>query len=103
MVTLHIEHGIGSFEVWKAAFDRDPVGRQKSGVRQYRVWRPEGNAKQIVIDLDFDTVREAQAFHEAMRRVWSTVELSPGLERAGDANGNGPQARILEHLESRQY
>ena len=103
MYTLNIEHGIGDFAVWKAAFDRDPAGRERSGVRRYRVARPAGNPKQVIIDLDFDRETEAKAFLESMRRVWSAVELSPGLQRDGAAAGSGPQARILELLENHQY
>jgi hypothetical protein len=102
MVTLQIEHGINDFSVWKAAFDRDPAERQRSGVRQYRVLRPAGDAKRVIIDLDFDSSAEAQAFLETMRRVWGETRLSPGLLRDGTAGG-GPQTRILEQVESRQY
>ncbi len=40
MFTLRIEHQIRDFDAWKAAFDRDPARRQKSGVCRYRVFRP---------------------------------------------------------------
>jgi len=33
MHILRLEHPIRDFETWKAAFDRDPVGRQQSDVR----------------------------------------------------------------------
>ncbi len=40
MYTLQIEHGIKDFDMWKAAFDRDPLDRAGSGVQQFRVSRP---------------------------------------------------------------
>jgi hypothetical protein len=33
MYILRIEHPVPDFEGWKTAFDSDPVGREKSGVR----------------------------------------------------------------------
>ena len=67
MCTLKIEHPIGDFETWKAAFERDPVGRKQSGVRRYRVFRPVDDPKYVMIDLDFEGITEAQAFLEARR------------------------------------
>ncbi len=34
---LRIQHPVVDLGAWKQAFDSDPVGRQKSGVRRYRV------------------------------------------------------------------
>ncbi len=39
MYILRIEHGVPDYESWKAAFDRDPIGRERSGVARYRVMR----------------------------------------------------------------
>jgi hypothetical protein len=103
MVTLNLEHGIGSFEVWKAAFERDPAQRERSGVRRYRVWQPIGDSKHVIIDLDFEDVGAAQAFLESMREVWAKAALSPGLLREPGAAGTSPRARILEQVESHQY
>jgi hypothetical protein len=103
MVTLNLEHGIGSLEVWKAAFDRDPAERERSGVRRYRVWQPIGDSKHVIIDLDFDDVEAAQGFLESLRQVWAKAELSPGLLREPGATGAIPRARILEQVASHQY
>jgi hypothetical protein len=35
---LQIEHPVPNFEGWKAAFDSDPIGRERSGVRRYRIF-----------------------------------------------------------------
>jgi len=37
MTILRIEHPIPDFDAWKKAFDSDPVGREKSGVRRYQI------------------------------------------------------------------
>jgi len=102
MSTLKIEHPIGDFETWKTAFERDPVGRKQAGVRRYRVFRPVEDPKYVIIDLDFDGPTEAEAFLESMRKVWSRVDLSPGLLREPGAKMS-PQARIVEEVDSREY
>jgi hypothetical protein len=107
--TLKIEHAIVNFETWKQAFERDPVGREQAGVRRYRVYRPLDDPKYVIIDLDFDSPADAQAFLEKLRGVWSRAELSPGLARTQGANRGdlgppaGPQARIVQEIDARAY
>ena len=103
MSTLKIEHPIGDFETWKTAFERDPVGRKQAGVRRYRVFRPAEDPKYVIIDLDFARAAEAHAFLESMQKVWSRVELSPGLLREQGAIRVTPRARIVEEVDSRVY
>ena len=89
MATLHIEHGITDFQTWKAAFDRFAEKRQQAGVIAYRIQQPHDNAAYVVLQLDFQTVEQAQAFQQFLEsRVWSTIANSPGLA------GN-PRARVL--------
>jgi len=90
MPTLHIEHGIVDFDLWKAAFDRFADLRKQSGVLRHRVQRPVDDPNYVVIDLDFESTDEAEAFAEFLRRnVWSSRDTAPAL--AGT-----PQTRILE-------
>jgi hypothetical protein len=90
MPTLHIEHAITDFTTWKSAFDRFSSLRDEAHVRHHRVQRPVGDLHYVVIDLDFDTTAEADAFLEVLRtRVWSSPANSPAL--AGT-----PQTAILE-------
>jgi hypothetical protein len=95
MTTLHIEHPITDFATWKAAFDRHAPLREQSGVRGHRIQRPLGDDHYVVIDLDFETSPEAEAFLELLRtRVWSSPANSPALV-------GSPQAKILESAEVR--
>lgn len=94
MYILRIEHPVPDFDGWKKAFDSDPVGREKSGVRRYRVLRPVDDAHYVMIDLEFDTARQAEALLAALRGVWARVE--------GQVMTN-PQARIVEAVETGQY
>lgn len=94
MYILRIEHPVHDFDGWKRAFDSDPVGREKSGVRRYRILRPVDDAHYVMIDLEFDTRTQAEALLAAMRVVWGRVEGKIVLN---------PQARIVEAAETREY
>ncbi|HLH83645.1 MAG TPA: hypothetical protein VKV38_10305 [Trebonia sp.] len=90
MVTLHIEHPITDFDTWKAAFDQFAQVRARSGVRGYRILRPIDDACYISVDLDFQTVGEAERFLDFLQtQVWASPQNAPGL--AGT-----PHTRILE-------
>jgi hypothetical protein len=91
---LKIEHAVPDFDGWKKAFDSDPIGREKSGVRRYRVLRPIDEPNYAMIDLEFDTLKQAEAVLTAMRGVWGRVH--------GKVMMN-PQTRIVEVLETREY
>jgi len=94
MYMLRIEHPVPSFDGWKKAFDSDPVGRVKSGVRRYQILRPTDDANYVMIDLEFDTAQQAEALLAAMRVVWGRVE--------GTIMTN-PKAQIVEAVETREY
>lgn len=94
MYILRIEHPVMDFDGWKKAFDSDPVGREKSGVREYRILRPVDDSKYVMIDLEFDTVEQAEALLAAMREVWSRVQGKIIMD---------PVARIVEAVEIKNY
>jgi hypothetical protein len=94
MYMLRIEHPVPDYEGWKKAFDSDPVGREKSGVRRYQILRPVDNAKYVMIDLEFDTRSQAEALLAAMRGVWGRVQGTIITD---------PQAQIVEAMETREY
>ena len=71
---LHIEHTAIDYDKWKTAFDSDPIGRKKSGVRRYRVARAEDDSNFVNIDLEFDSTDEAEQALAALREVWKRVE-----------------------------
>jgi heme-degrading monooxygenase HmoA len=94
MIIVQIEHPVPNFDAWKKAFDSDPVGRERSGVRRYKVLRPIDNQNYSMIDLEFDSSSEVEAFLAAMREVWSRVE-GKIIE--------SPRVRIVEVVESKEY
>lgn len=91
MFILRIEHPVPDFEGWKKAFDSDPLGRVKAGVRRYQVLRPLEDENYVMVDLEFDTASEAEALLAALRTLWQRVE--------GTVMFN-PQARIVEAVET---
>jgi hypothetical protein len=96
MPTLRLEHSISDFELWKAAFDRDPVHREQSGVRSHRVFRPIDDPNYIAVDLEFDTADEANRFKGTLADLWRSREAAPALVGT-------PLVRIVEAVESRSY
>ena len=96
MTTLHIEHPIHDFDTWKAAFDRDPADRSRSGVRRYRILRPIDDPNYVMIDLEFDSSRAAEALLAALRELWQSPAAMSAL-------AGSPQTRIMEVVESKEY
>ncbi len=96
MPTLQFEHAIKEFAMWKSAFDRDPIDRRNLGVRRHRLYRPVGDPNYIVGELEFDTVAEAQACANALRRLWNSRQAAPALL-------GPPQVRIVETVEDLGY
>lgn len=91
MAVLRIQHAVQSFEAWKRAFDRDPVDRRASGVRRYHVYRATADPNLVMIDLEFDSVAEAERLLEKLKRLWSG---------SGGAVMRDPLAWVVETVES---
>ena len=89
MYVLRVEHPVPDFDAWKQAFDGDPIGRKQGGVRRYRVLRPLDDPKYALIDLEFESSDEAEAFLAALRKLWGSVDVM-----------HDSQARIAEVVES---
>ena len=90
MPILRIEHSVPDYGGWKRAFDGDPADRKGHGVRRYQVLRSVEDPNYVMIDLEFDTRREAEGLLETMRGVWA----GPGKEVMVN-----PQARIVDTVE----
>ena len=95
MTILQIQHATRDFDAWKQSFESDPVGREQGGVRRYRILRGTDDPNFAVIELEFDSSGEAEAFGAKLRELWGRVGDELGLE--------GPQARVLESVETGEY
>lgn len=93
MHLLQIEHPVPDFDRWKQAFDSDPAHRKESGVRRYRVMRPLDDARYAIVELEFDSLGEAEAMGAALRELWGRVE--------GDVMTD-PRLRIVETVEAEE-
>jgi len=92
---LQIQHAVRDFDRWKQAFDSDPVGREQGGVRRYRILQAADDPNLVVIELEFNSKEEAEAFGKRLEELWS---------RAGDELGlRGPQARVFASIETTDY
>ena len=88
MATLHIEHPISEITVWKGR----STDSQKRAPKRHpceKIQQPTDDDQYVVVDLDFDTVAEAERFRQFLHTVvWATPENSPALVGT-------PQARVL--------
>lgn len=91
MTTVRIEHAIASFDLWKAAFDRDPADRVGSGVLGYSISRPIDDPNYVMIDLEFTNTANAEAFVRKMQDVWQSKQAAPAL-------AGRPQVRVVERV-----
>jgi hypothetical protein len=76
-------------------FDNDPIGRQKSGVRRYRVLRTAEDPNYVMIDLEFDGQKEADNVRSALLNLWKSPEAQRVMQN--------PKVRIVEQVEAREY
>jgi hypothetical protein len=94
---LRIEHAVPDYENWKCeAFDRDPIGRERNGVRRYRILRSRDDPGVVAIELEFDNRAAAEAFAAALTELWSRVRDRFGWREL-------PQARLFELAATGEY
>jgi hypothetical protein len=98
VTVLRVEHPVQDFEAWKRdGFDRDPVGRERGGVRRYRVLRTTGLGPfMAVVELEFDSRAEAESFAGALGELWGRVQERFGWREL-------PQAQLYELTEVGEY
>jgi cytidylate kinase len=97
MATLRVELEVREYGLWRGAFDKDVGGRERSGVRRYRIFRPVDSDDEVMLDLDFDTTAEAAAFIDILRaKVWPSPDNAP-------AKVGAPTTRILQIAEAHEY
>ena len=93
MPIVRIEHAVPSFEKWKQVFDSDPSDRKGSGVRRYQILRSQDDPNYVMIDLECDSLGEAEAFLRTMERIWGGP---------GKAVMQIPRARVADRVEAKE-
>ena len=98
VTVLRVEHPVPDFEAWKRdGFDRDPVGRERGGVRRYRVLRScSVGAVMAAVELEFDSRAEAESFAGALGEMWSRVQERFGWREL-------PTAQLYELADAGEY
>lgn len=94
MIALQIEHKVPSYDGWKKAFDSDPINRRKSGVLRHRVFRPTDDSNYVIIQLEFETLHQAEEALAALRKLWVNVEGKVMVD---------PKTRMLDVAEVIEY
>ena len=94
MIILRIEHKVENYEMWKKTFDSDPINRKQSGVRRHRIFQLTDDSRYVIIDLEFDTINNAEAALIALHKLWKNVE--------GTIMFN-PQTQIINLVETIEY
>ena len=79
MRILQIEHPVDDDDISTMAFDSDPLGREQSGVRRYRIVRPVDDPRYVIVDLEFDSSDDAKAFHSV---PWDAGHVAVVVVRA---------------------
>ena len=95
MPTLVVTHVVRDFDAWKELFDSDPLSREASGVRRHRITRATDDPNDVTIELDFDTMREAESLRGRLEEMWVTGGARLGLE--------SPNARVVDEVERKDY
>jgi hypothetical protein len=96
-IVVRVEHPVPDYETWKReAFDRDPLGREHSGVLRHRVLRRGERPSVVAVDLEFSDRAAAEAFAAALREMWGRVRDRFGWRDL-------PEAQIFELTELEEY
>ena len=110
MYILRIEHPVPDYDSWKEAFDSDPIGRERSGVRRYRVMCATDDPSRVMLDLEFDSLGEAEAVKAALGEVQFDSPSEAEAVRAALEDPTTPlevthglRVRITEVVETKEY
>ena len=78
-ITLHLENTVHDFAEWKAVFDKFERFRADRKVRAYRVSRRVDEPAKVVVDLDFDSIADAEEFRDVLAQVRTTPQSQSQL------------------------
>jgi hypothetical protein len=96
MTTLHIEHSISDFDLWKTMFDRAEDLRAECRVRAYDIHQPADDHGYVTIRVELDTPDDARLLLSRLETAWADRTRTPALR-------GKPVTRILERRAQRTY
>lgn len=67
MIRLFVRHPVSDFPRWKEAYDAFDPERSGMGVKAHGVFQTVGNANDVTVWHDFESMDEAQAFLDSDR------------------------------------
>ncbi|MCZ7525845.1 MAG: cyclase [Acidimicrobiia bacterium] len=76
MVRMFVRHEVDDYTDWREAYDAFDAERRGMGVRAHGVYRGCGDANDVTVSHDFDSVDAARSFVESTR-------LKEAMEEAG--------------------
>ena len=89
MTTLHIEVTVNDVAAFRAGFADHTETRRRAGIRAERVRQTIDDGSLILLDLDFDTVAEAEQFLGFLEeKIWKDSPVVVGR----------PAVKLLEPL-----
>src|SRR5258708_6201122 len=94
MTTLHIEHAITDYGVWKSAFDRLEELRRQSRVKHHPLLPPPDHPAYILVHLD---VPPGACCAAALADLSRAIELAPGCASA--IASRGETYRLMERYD----
>jgi hypothetical protein len=62
MINVLIHHEVADYTTWKAAFDSAFDWRRKHGERSCRIFRSAGNANDVTLFFEWESLEVARAF-----------------------------------------
>ncbi len=89
MTTLHLEVTVNDVAAFKSSFADHTELRRQAGVHAERVRHPIDDDASLIIDLDFDSVEQAEGFLGILKeQIWKDNPVLVGT----------PSYQILESL-----
>jgi hypothetical protein len=96
MTTIHIDNTVHDYDAWKETFDKFDRFRADNGVRSYSMSRSVADPQRVLIDLEFDTRAEAEAFGQKLHQIHGTPQAHSHL-----ITTTGPQ--VMETVDSKTF
>jgi ribosomal protein L35AE/L33A len=96
MPTLHIENTVHDYDAWKAAFDKFERFRADNKMLSYRISRYADDPGRLMVDLEFATTDDAQAYAGKLAQIHATPQSASHL-----VSTTGPQ--LVEAVVERTF